>query len=110
MVLISNLGVRFEQLLLFAMAFTQRAVGLAFSLTDVIFEKSNRDRTVNQINPTSMSASERLAELAEILATGLMRLRARQSTPLVAHRGDSSLDSPANPSSHANVLTNGALK
>ena len=32
----------------------------------------------------------RLAEIAEILATGLMRLRARQSTPLSAHHRESS--------------------
>jgi hypothetical protein len=35
----------------------------------------------NGIDPGRLSPAERLAELAEILATGLMRLRARQSTP-----------------------------
>jgi hypothetical protein len=37
-------------------------------------------------------AAERLAEIAEILAAGLVRLRARQSSTLSADRGDSSLD------------------
>ena len=37
------------------------------------------------------SASERLAELADILALGLMRLRARKSSELSRDRGESSL-------------------
>jgi hypothetical protein len=47
---------------------------------------------VTRINPASMSASDRLEEIAEILAVGLMRLRPRQSTHLNADGGDSSLD------------------
>ena len=43
----------------------------------------------------------RLAEIAEILATGLMRLRARQSTPLSAHHRESSLDCLGHQSGHA---------
>ena len=39
--------------------------------------------------------------IAEILAAGLMRLHARQSTPLSAHCGDSSLDCAAQQSGHA---------
>jgi len=64
----------------------------------------------NALQPQHLTASERLDELAEILAAGLMRLRARQSTPLSLAPGDSSLDCPGHQSSHANVLTNGALK
>jgi hypothetical protein len=37
------------------------------------------------------SASERLAELADIVALGLMRLRARKSSELSRHGGESSL-------------------
>jgi hypothetical protein len=55
----------------------------------------------NGIDPARLSPAERLAELAEILATGLMRLRARQSTPLSAHCGESSLDCAARQSGHA---------
>jgi hypothetical protein len=39
-----------------------------------------------------VSAADRLAELAEILALGLMRLRARKSSELSGHQGESSLD------------------
>jgi hypothetical protein len=55
----------------------------------------------NPLHASHMSAAERLAELAEILAAGLMRLRARQSTPLSADSGESSLDCAAHQSGHA---------
>jgi hypothetical protein len=59
----------------------------------------------NPIDPERLSAAERLDEIAEILAAGLMRLRARKSTPLSAHPGESSLDCPAHQRGHANALT-----
>jgi hypothetical protein len=53
-------------------------------------------------NPAyNLSAPERLAEIAEILAAGLMRLRARQSSHLSPDCGESSLDCPGNQSGHA---------
>jgi hypothetical protein len=55
----------------------------------------------NPLHPNHLTAPERLAEIAEILAAGLMRLRARQSTPLSPHGGDSSLDCVAQRSGHA---------
>lgn len=55
----------------------------------------------NGIDPGHLSAPERLAEIAEILAAGLMRLRARKSTPLSPHSGESSLDCPGHQSGHA---------
>jgi hypothetical protein len=55
----------------------------------------------NGIDPGRLSPAERLAELAEILAAGLMRLKARKSTALSAHRGESSLDCAAHQSGHA---------
>jgi hypothetical protein len=55
-----------------------------------------------------LTAAERLNEVAEILAVGLMRLRARQSSPQSADFGDSSLDCPAHQSGHANVLNGGS--
>ena len=58
-------------------------------------------------NLMSMSAGERLTEVAEILAVGLMRLRARQSTCLSRHTGDGSLDCPATQSRHAKSEVNG---
>jgi hypothetical protein len=55
-----------------------------------------------------MSADERLDEVAEILAAGLSRLVARQSSRLSADVGESSLDCPADQSGHPNAL-NGDL-
>ena len=54
----------------------------------------------NALHPSHMSAADRLAEVAEILAIGLMRLRARKSTPLSPHSGESSLDCPGHQSGH----------
>jgi hypothetical protein len=51
-----------------------------------------------------MSAAERLDEIAGILASGLMRLRARQSSPLSPHAGESSLDCVGLRSGHADIL------
>jgi hypothetical protein len=50
------------------------------------------------------TASERLDEIAEILALGLMRLKARKSSSLSAPGGESSLDCAAHQSGHANAL------
>jgi hypothetical protein len=59
----------------------------------------------NPIDPERLSAAERLDEIADILAAGLMRLRARKSTPLSTHSGESSLDCPGHQRSHAEALT-----
>jgi hypothetical protein len=59
---------------------------------------------MNPLHPSHLSAAERLAEVAEILAAGLMRLRARKSTPLSPHSGESSLDCAGHQSSHADGL------
>ena len=58
----------------------------------------------NALAPGLMSARERIAEIAEILALGLIRLRARQSSSLSADPGDSSLAFPPHRSGHACVL------
>lgn len=46
----------------------------------------------NALRPDLMSVPEGLDEIAEILAVGLMRLLARQSSPLSPDLGESSLD------------------
>jgi hypothetical protein len=46
----------------------------------------------NPISPPDTAATERIAELAEILVAGLMRLRARKSSPKCADCGEISLD------------------
>ena len=51
--------------------------------------------------PRSHVAKERLAEVTRILALGLIRLRARQSSELSAATGESSLHIPPDQSGHA---------
>ncbi len=50
------------------------------------------------LHPDRMTAAERLDEIAEILATGAMRLMARKSSRLSAEGGDSSVDFTADQS------------
>jgi hypothetical protein len=57
------------------------------------------------LHPDHMTAAERLDEIAEILATGAMRLMARKSTRLSAESRDSSVDFTANRSAYG-VETN----
>jgi hypothetical protein len=56
-----------------------------------------------------MTPAERLAELGRILATGLIRMKARQSSPLSADREESSVDLPAPKSGHATRNSQGGL-
>jgi hypothetical protein len=53
----------------------------------------------NALDPNLMTPAERLAEVGEILAAGLLRLRARERE--AGDHGDVSLDFPATPSVHA---------
>ena len=65
----------------------------------------------NPIGPSVLSAQERLAEVAEILAMGLIRLRSRQSSRLSGAGGECLLDCAGHQSGHANALTDdGALE
>jgi hypothetical protein len=54
-----------------------------------------------------LSPAERIDEIAEILAAGLMRLRSWKSSPFFGYTGDSLLDCAAHPSGHADVLSHG---
>jgi hypothetical protein len=56
---------------------------------------------MNALNPNQLTSTERLAEIADILAAGLMRLRARKSSPLSRDEGESSLDFSADQPGHA---------
>jgi hypothetical protein len=60
---------------------------------------------MNPLHPSHMSTPERLAEIGEILAAGLIRLRLRQSSRLAADQGESSLHFPPDQSVHAPVLS-----
>jgi hypothetical protein len=55
------------------------------------------------VEPNQLSAGERIDEIADILAAGLIRLHSRKSSPLFLNIGDSSLDCPACQSGHANL-------
>jgi hypothetical protein len=57
---------------------------------------------------SATDARERIAEIGEILALGLVRLRARQSSELARAAGESSLASVATQSGHANPETENA--
>jgi hypothetical protein len=50
---------------------------------------------MNPLHPNRMAAQERIAELAEILLLGVMRLRAAQSTELSPRSADVGVDSSA---------------
>jgi hypothetical protein len=55
----------------------------------------------NPLNPDRMSAKERLAEVTRLLALGLIRLLARQSSQLSELPRESSLHFPPDRSGHA---------
>jgi hypothetical protein len=55
----------------------------------------------NPLHPDRMTPAERLDEIAEILAAGLMSLRVRKSSPLSRDPEESSLDFSPNQRGHA---------
>ncbi len=63
---------------------------------------------MNPLHPNRMTAPERIAEVAEILSIGLMRLRAAQSTKLSPQSADVELDSSAQPRMCVPDYTSGA--
>jgi hypothetical protein len=56
---------------------------------------------MNALSPNKMSPTDRLDEIADILAAGLMRLRARKSSALSRDCGESSLDYSPDQRGHA---------
>ena len=58
---------------------------------------------MSPLHPNNMTPDERLAEIAEILARGLIRLHAHEASPLSADDGDSFVDLPPHRSGHANA-------
>ena len=57
----------------------------------------------NPLHPRHMTAAERLDEIADILAAGLIRLRARKSSPISDDRRESSLDFSPDRSGHVSI-------
>ena len=64
---------------------------------------------MNALKPDLMAAAERLDEIGEILAAGLMRLRARQSSELSLIYGECSLHISPNRSDVAAKFVEPAL-
>ncbi len=56
---------------------------------------------MNPLSPYKMSPTERRAELCRILALGLLRMKAQQSSELYASLGESSLHSLPDQRTHA---------
>jgi len=55
----------------------------------------------NALSPDLMTPTDRIGEIARILALGLIRLHATKSSPILAGGGESSLDLSAAESGHA---------
>ncbi len=60
----------------------------------------------NPLSPDRISADERLAEVSEILARGLMRLRARQSRQISEDHGEIFVDFSVDLRGHVAPNTN----
>ena len=58
---------------------------------------------MSPLHPNHMTLDERLAELGQILARGLIRLHAREASLLSADKRDSFVDLPPHRSRHANA-------
>ena len=58
----------------------------------------------NALDPNRMSTVERLREVGEILASGLLRLRARRSEAQATNSGELSLDFTARQSVHGRTV------
>ena len=58
----------------------------------------------NALDPDRMTADERLREVGEILAAGLLRLRARRCEGRSTNSGELSLDFTARQSVHGRTL------
>jgi hypothetical protein len=73
----------------------------------VLFISVNRDHfsKMTILKEPDIDATERLIEVAEILALGLQRLIARQSSELSADSGESSLHYNASQSGHAGPVS-----
>jgi hypothetical protein len=55
---------------------------------------------MNALDPNRMTPAERLAEIGDLLAAALIRLRARKSSSLSANLGESSVDFSPDQRSH----------
>jgi hypothetical protein len=65
---------------------------------------SLHENRLNPLHPDRMSVDERRAELAALLALGLVRLRSRQSSRLSAGAENGSVDFAVDQSGHATAI------
>ena len=70
-------------------------------MTSTVGFKGGAQAGPNGLRPNLMTADQRFSEIAEILAAGLTRLRARQSSQISADFGESSLALSDDQSGHA---------
>jgi hypothetical protein len=99
------ISLKFDWALLFAPGYPQHFISLYFRSSGVIPRTiSGWIAMTNAVRAEHLSTEERLDEIAEILALGFMRLKARKSSGLFAGSGESSLDCAAHQSGHANAL------
>lgn len=66
-------------------------------------------KTPTPLHPNRMSPAERLAELGRLLAAGLIRMKARQSSPLSADRAETFVDLSGPKSGHATRNSAGGM-
>jgi hypothetical protein len=64
----------------------------------------------NALDPNRMTPAERLAELGRIIAAGLIRMKMRQSSPLSADLGESTVDMSRPKSGHATRNSGGMTR
>jgi hypothetical protein len=64
----------------------------------------------NALHPNRMTPAERLAELGRIIAAGLIRMKARQSSPLSADRAETFVDLSGPKSGHATRNSGGMTR
>jgi hypothetical protein len=106
---LSNLIARsFAGALLISLRFDKHLISL-FDLAPSCLSRIQTEPTtrMNPLSPDHMSADERLAEICEMLACGLVRLKARQSSQLSGDRGESCLHFSADQRRHAATSTGG---
>ncbi len=65
---------------------------------------------MNGVNPNRMSPAERLAELGRILAAALIRMKARQSSPLSTDQAETFVDLSGPKSGHATRNSGGITR
>jgi hypothetical protein len=103
---LSNLTTRsFACALLISLRFDKHLISL-FDLAPSWLSRIQTEpmTRMNPLSPDHMSADERLAEICEMLACGLVRLEARQSSQLSGDRGESCLPISVDRCRHAERL------